>query len=338
MSGCLGVWSEGEPVVEAMEFAMRRQRYIFQPVPPVPDRHFNRLIYLGPPHGSYGHFLTQGLSRAWYALAHPDVPVVWDASRLPGGYAREILDLVGLRNEHVFLGVPLHADEVIFPFPGICVGDYVLPEFTRVIGRVEPSRVIKGKKLYISRSGIANHRANAEGLDEIVVRHGFQIYCPEEYPMRDQLAEMSSAQVVLGIEGSAMHSVLLLRDPVETSFWSLARHRRGKGVYGHIKAAKSLRYETLDFYSALCQSAHDELKLDLSALDEALAATDGLTTNLEWLAERVMNEQDPPTSFAVHLNNCQIRIGERETELLAQLLKHRSIDSDWVVKWLLGWV
>jgi hypothetical protein len=336
MFGYLGAWSDGEAAPEAMEFAMRRQRYVFQPVSPVPNRHFDRLIYLGSPHGSYGHFLTQGLSRAWYALAHPEAPVVWDAPRLSGGYMQEILDLIGLRNEAVFLDTPLHADEVIFPFPGICVGDYVLPEFAQAIGRVEPSRMIDGKKLFISRSG--ENRANAEDLDEIAARHGFQIYQPEKHSVRDQLAELSSARVVLGIEGSAMHSVLLLRDPVETSFWSLARHRGGGGVYGHIKAAKSLRYETLEFRSAPCRSARDEIKLDLAALDEALAATDGLTTNLERVAGRMMNEWNPSTSFAVHLNNCQVRIGERETELLARLLEHRSSDSDWVLKWLLEWV
>lgn len=332
--GYLGAWSEGHPVPEAMEFALRRQRYLFQPVPPTTERHFDRLIYLGSPHGQFGHFLTQGLSRAWYALEHPDVPVVWDASRLLP-FQHDVLDAIGLRNECVFLDAPLHADEVVFPFPGIGLGDYVQPEFAQVLGLIEPSRVIEGKKLFLSRAGM--DRASGDRLDDLVVRHGFTLYRPEEHPVLDQLAELSSAQVVLGVEGSALHSLLLLRDPVGTSFWSLARHRGGGGVYGHIKAAKSLRYETLDFRSAPCRSAREELHLDLDALDEALAATHGFTTNLEVLADRTMDVRDPPTPFATHLDNCQTRIGERETELLAQFVGRRSEEAGAVLQWLSRW-
>jgi len=326
--GFIGAWEAGEPVVEAMEFVLGRQRFLYHPeVPEVTERR-GSAIYLGLPHGSWGHFLTQGLSRVWYALQHPSVPVVWDASRLHP-YQERVLEILGMKNPQLFLREPMRFDEMVFPYPGIGLGDYVSADFARVIGRLRPQRVVPGKKIFLSRSGLKSARGGIEGamdveLDRLAQAHGFSIFCPEQHPVEQQLAEMSSAEVVLGVEGSAFHSLLLLADPVETAFWALSRHRGGAGVYEHIKAAKGLRYETLNFLRAPMAGARGSIDLDLDGLDAALASTGGLTRDLHLLADRVESPTSMQMSYEAHVDNCLVRLGRLERDLAEAVLRLRA--------------
>ncbi|MEE3703903.1 glycosyltransferase family 61 protein, partial [Pasteurella multocida] len=180
---------------------------------------------------------------------------------------------------------------------------------TRAVGRVEPSAQIAGKRLFISRSGLdASSSEHEVQLDQLVSRFGFSIFRPEQHTVREQLDEMSSAEVVLGMEGSAFHTPLLLRDPVLTRFWALTRHRAGTGVFEHIRRAKGLRYETLNFLGSAKLGGHrSPLNLDLEALEDALDHTDGFTRNLQHLHDRVEQPWPGQTSFENHLRHAQAR-------------------------------
>lgn len=101
--GYVGAWEREQPIPEVMEFALGRQSYLFHSRPlETIARVSGEAIYLGFPHASWGHFLTQGLSRLWFALRNPDVPVLWDAPRLLE-YQEELLKSMGVRNPQLFL-------------------------------------------------------------------------------------------------------------------------------------------------------------------------------------------------------------------------------------------
>ncbi|MBO0901202.1 glycosyltransferase family 61 protein [Cellulomonas sp. zg-ZUI22] len=328
--GFLGAWEGDEPIVEAMEFVLGRQRYHYQPTRPEPASTHGRAIYLGLPHGSWGHFLTQGLARIWYALLHPEVPVIWDAAGLEP-FQQHVLQLIGMRNPQHFLTKPMAFDEVVFPFPGISLGDYVLTSFTDMIGCVPASTTVPGKKLFISRSGLSHGRGGLEGaqdeaLDLLAERHGFEVFHPEQHSVELQLKEMSSAEVVLGVEGSALHSLLLMEDPIATRFWALSRHRGGSGVFEHIRAAKALQYETINFLRHRIGGARGSIDMDIDALDLALTATAGLTRDLHVLDDRVEHPATTQTSYGAHIANTQVGLSRLEGDLAEALLALRGRD------------
>lgn len=315
--GFLGAWSNGEPIVEAMDFVLGRQEMLFQPTAPEPTQiRSGTAIYLGRPHSSWGHFLTQGLARVWFALQHPELPVVWDSRRALPSHQQHVLDMLGVRNEQHYLTRAVGWDEIIFPFPGVCIGDFVQPGYTRSVGRVPAARRVPGKRLFLSRSGTSNFPGGDEGeLDALAERYGFSVMHPEQHSIEDQLAEISSAEVVMAVEGSSLHTPLLLRDPVETNFWALSRHRRGSGLFEHVKAAKGLNYETLNFLRSRTRSARDPIDIDLDAVDKVLRMTDGLTRNLELVEPYLERPSRSQTSFEAHLRNAQVRSGRWETDL-----------------------
>lgn len=314
--GFIGVWDHDGPVLEASDWVLGRQQYQHLPERPSATRRLPVAIYLGIPRPSWGHFLTQGLARAWYALEHPDIPVLWHAGRL-ASFQKEVLDLVGLRNEQLFVTEPTAIDELIVPLPGACIGEFVLPEFAKAVGR-HPSRPqVAGRKVFLSRSGLGDGRGSIENdgdhtLDRLFADHGFTIVRPEELSVREQLDEMTSAEIVVGLEGSALHSVLLMEDPVRTKFWALTRHRGGSGVYAHIKSAKSLSYETLNFTTRRIRTADADVALDVEALERALQSTDGFSRNLAALDQRIERPSDFQTRLMGHLHNGQVRLDGRD--------------------------
>lgn len=319
-NGLIGAWEGGNPVLEAMEYVLGRQRYQFDAppseLPPLDDR---VVIYAGSPHASWGHFLTQGLSRLWFALQRPDVPLLWDASRLEP-YQQRVLDALGITNQSLFLRHTSRFAEVLFPYPGLAIGDFVEPEFGRAIGRIRPAQVVPGKRLFVTRARLGTTRGTqnsgqAHHLESILGSYGFEAFAPEEHPLEVQLEELTSAETVIGVEGSAFHTLLLVQGQIETRFWAFTRHRAGGGVFQHIKDAKRLRYETLNFVRSASDGARGSLDLDLEALDDALRATDGLTSNLSALDPHLEQPFTHQTSFSAHLSNTQVTMTGTELDM-----------------------
>lgn len=312
--GYIGAWEDSNPVAEALDFVLGRQEMLFQPdLPEAATRHAGPVIYMGRPHSSWGHFITQGLARAWFAVRHPELPIVWDNPRELPAYQQRVLEMIGLRNQQFYLTEPSHWDEVIFPFPSVCIGDYVTSTYTESVGCVAPEEPLPGKKLFLSRSGTSNFPGGTEGqLDELVEQFGFTVFRPEQHAIEVQLEEISSAEVVLAVEGSSLHTPVLLRDPIRTQFWALSRHRRGTGLFEHIRAAKGLRYETLNFLQSRTRRARDPLDLDMSSFSEALRRTGGLEHSLELLAPYIERPSPVQTAYETHLHHTQVSSSPRE--------------------------
>lgn len=149
-------------------------------------------------------------------------------------------------------------------------------------------------------------------MEGIAASYGYESFSPEEHSLADQLEVISSSEFVLGIEGSAFHNVLLLEGDISTKFLALSRHRGGGGAFEHIKQAKGLRYETLNFLTSGRGTAHSSVNLDLEALEEAMRRTNGLASNLESIESRIERPSPIQTSYQTHLVNTQVVLTEVE--------------------------
>ncbi|MBE1515768.1 glycosyltransferase 61 family protein [Nesterenkonia halotolerans] len=325
-SGYIGAWEREAPIPEAMEFSMGRPNYFFRekPVPGTESPH-DRVIYMGFPHSSWGHFITEGLARCWYALENPDIPVVWCGKSFKPWH-REVLEIIGLANPEIILNQPTFFKEVIFPYPGLSIGDYCIPEYLGILGSFPQSDMIEGKKVFLSRSGVVDGGDEVlsvggdSRLDAIATAHGFEVIRPQELSVREQLHELSSAEHVLSIEGSALHTPILLSGTPKTRFWALARHRGGAGIYDHIKTSKGLKYETLNMLNGKTRGFREKIDFNVDLFEELMISTKGFTQNLEFAESHRLDPSTPQTSFENQIVNCQVRSsGHRAREIRAHV-------------------
>lgn len=318
-TGYIGAWVDKRPIPEALLSVLGRQYSDFLPYTSPTATVSEPVIYLGAPQSGWGHFLTQGLARIWYALDNPEVPVVWDAGSL-SGFQREVLNLLGYRNREYFLRTATRFAEVIFPQPGICIGDYVHPVFTEHVGLQVGAPVVPGKKILLSRSklgtGAAPGSPAEDPLDRLARDFGFEIVHPEAYSVREQLDILSSSAIVLGIEGSAMHTPLLLADGTQTQFFALTRHRAGSGVFEHLRQAKGLKYATLNFKKESGLSGfRGELDLDFETMRIVFELTDGLEANYVELDPYLENPSSHETPYSLLVQNFQTVMPPHEEAL-----------------------
>lgn len=318
-TGYIGAWENKQPIPEALLSVLGRQYSDFLPYVSPVGSVSTPVIYLGSPQSGWGHFLTQGLARIWYALANPHIPVVWDAHSL-SSFQQEVLDILRLKNEQIFLRSPMRFSEVVFPQPGICIGDYVDPAFAARLGRHHGKATVAGRKILLSRSMLgaqtASSHASPDPLDELATDFGFEIVHPEILSVQEQLDLLSSAEVVLGVEGSAMHTPLLLGGDLRTRFFALTRHRAGSGVFEHMRKAKGLRYSTLNFKRKTGLSGfRGELELDYEVMRTAFEATLGLEANYDSLAPYRERPSSHETSFSLLAPNFQCLMSSQEDAL-----------------------
>lgn len=72
---------------------------------------------------------------------------------------------------------------------------------------------MKGKKAWISRSRLSDvgHVIGEEEIEQTLMSTGWEIFHPQEHKFIDRLRYFNSCEEVAGWEGSAFHSLILLR-------------------------------------------------------------------------------------------------------------------------------
>lgn len=120
--------------------------------------------------------------------------------------------------------------------------------------------MITGKKTYLSRA-LAGNRvyANEAEAEEMLRGHGWNVLSPETLSVREQLREIASSEIVLGIEGSAFHTILLFRE-LRTRMYAIRRDENENFVT--IRQRRGFFYKRIDV-------GKDGL-LDIPRLEEAV--------------------------------------------------------------------
>ncbi|MEO3474416.1 glycosyltransferase 61 family protein [Roseomonas sp. CAU 1739] len=175
-------------------------------------------IYGGQLWDHFGHFLLESLSRAW-AFATLPGPVLWQRavshSRLLP-WQRDILDLLGLgAREHRVIDRPVRVARLAVPEQGLVTRRY-LHAWQEAALAAHPCRTPQpGHCVWLSRSDLPARLARVDGEAEVeaaLAADRWTILHPETMSLADQLAALEAAEVIAGFEGSAFHSLLLVRD------------------------------------------------------------------------------------------------------------------------------
>ena len=187
--------------------------------PDVTDSEAPEAIYAGTFYHHFGHFLLESLARVWYARQHPELPLVWAGSHRwesPGlrPWEREILDVLGLANPTMILNRPMRFRRLHVPDIGYRYPDRFHPEHAAFLARYDDTPQVPGERLWLSRGGVESDArdVSAGPTERRLAAAGWTVVRPESLTIHEQLEHLSRAEVVAGEEGSAFHTLILLKD------------------------------------------------------------------------------------------------------------------------------
>lgn len=180
--------------------------------------------------GHYGHTLTELLGRLW----------AWDRVKEVAPDVRCLLTLTPERQPHELVAFELDilgafgvgsADVEVFERPCrpetlysatsmFSLPDYVHPDMVRIWDRVADHLLPRAqlsshpRRIFCTRP--ADHKrscTNTAEVEDLFVRHGFEVVRPETYPLADQIALFRGAEAIGGFGGSALFTSALCDTP-----------------------------------------------------------------------------------------------------------------------------
>jgi capsular polysaccharide biosynthesis protein len=173
----------------------------------------DRVIFAGSISYSFGHFLLETLALLWICRLMPGVPIAWTGGSHFNLWQLEILDILGVGGPHLFIQFPERFNCVVLPEVGYRIHDFFGREHCNFLGAVRPADRVKGRRAWISRSRLSGvgHVLGEEEIEGSLEAEGWEIYHPQEHKVIDQLRHLSSCEDIAGWEGSAFHSLVLLK-------------------------------------------------------------------------------------------------------------------------------
>jgi len=163
----------------------------------------------------FGHFLLEGLSRAWATERHPGMPLVWATPGRASAWQEVLCTELGFADRMQFLDGPTRFSELLIPMPGYRIRDMFHPDHAAFLAKATPAiPATAPRRIWLSRQGLgAGARIGGEELLEAqLTALGWTIVVPETHSATEQLALLAGAEVIASTEGSALHLPVLLKD------------------------------------------------------------------------------------------------------------------------------
>jgi capsular polysaccharide biosynthesis protein len=161
-------------------------------------------VLLGVWLAHFGHFLTEGLARAW--VTRPDATyVIYEPESTP--WQQAVLDTLGIERVH-YVTEPTRFERLIVPSLSCNLATYFTPEIGTTYRRIRDAvPAAQEERVYLSRARFPKRRrlVNEDAVEERFKAHGFTIVHPEHLPMRDQIGLASGAAILAGTAGSNMY-------------------------------------------------------------------------------------------------------------------------------------
>lgn len=188
------------------------------------NQSFPRAIFGGYVFDHFGHFLLESLSRVWIDQTQEiddSVPLVWISGRNVAvtTWMLEICRKIGLNRQVLIIDGStgaLAAEELLVPQAGCELREWIHPAQMRRLGTTpwSPGNAERaGRKVWLSRVGMGtSHGGLAEEaeLEQVLADSGWSIVRPEELSIEEQVDVLAGASRLAGIEGSALHGLVLV--------------------------------------------------------------------------------------------------------------------------------
>ena len=209
-----GVFTSGGQLVSACLQPRSDGRHavaIDQPslVAPQPRERVQAAVFGGILFDHFGHFLLESTARLWAVSHYGDRPWIFltDGRTSAQRYQREFLDILGLGRSQVMIVADLvEVEDLIIPAPAFIYHHWASTAYLRAFRARAVPDTAGTRPIFLSRSdtSIATTIGELE-LEEVLRREAWTILAPERLSASDQVALFRSDNLIMGLQGSAMH-------------------------------------------------------------------------------------------------------------------------------------
>jgi hypothetical protein len=146
----------------------------------------------------------------------PEIPVVLFALSRGGKlstWMTDVLRVVKVANPVWVVEEPVYFDSIVVPSCGFVVHWTFLAHHAQFLANYEAG-VSDGRRVWLSRSSLGGRRmtfANETELEACLAASGWTMFVPETHSVPEQLEMLGRAEHIAGVEGSAFHSLVLLK-------------------------------------------------------------------------------------------------------------------------------
>lgn len=187
-----------------------------------------RWLFGGLFYGHFGHFLCETTSRLWALDALDGVDGILFYPKIRLTHERRMtrhlapfFDALGLGHlELLAPQTPVAPEAIAIPEPGFGIHDMIegRPEYRdfirRRLGREIPAT--GAERIYLSRAHLPAKRGSVlqeAQIEAHMAAAGYDILCPEQLPIAEQIARYKAARQVVALDGSALHLAAMVIDP-----------------------------------------------------------------------------------------------------------------------------
>lgn len=240
-------------------------------------------VFCGALLSHYGHFLLETLAFAWFVKKNKNLLLVFDFSNCNDGlldYQKQILSILNIETNILVVENPTLFKTLFIPEPGFIL-NYYCHEFHKLSLGVVKSNIKKGNYLFISRKKVTEQNkrgcTNEHEMEKLLLQYGWDVIFPESMPIHQQLEKISSAEVCLLVEGSAQHTLMLIKN-FSGSFFVIPRinNKTYQIIASYVK-----NYFILDIPKRVVEKKEfrnrDTFEVDIKALEAILVRTSNLT-------------------------------------------------------------
>jgi hypothetical protein len=165
----------------------------------------------------YGHFLMESVARLWAVLPGAQLHgrrIVF-SSMHDLGYAVDWLTAAGVQMVKLPAVGAVQFSRIAIPEPALRIAAWAAPEMRDIHLHVRHNMTIEDipqqDVLWFSRSKLEpDQTAYDELLFEWLLRDHLRVIHPETMPLAEQLAALEGARLVVGVLGSAFHTLLMV--------------------------------------------------------------------------------------------------------------------------------
>lgn len=281
-------------------------------------------IYAGPLYFHFGHFLLESLARVWYASQHPEVPIVWAGAHTWQGYELQpwqlqVLQVLSIKNPTRIIADPTRFERLHVADVGYRYDDRFHPQHAAFLARYEGPAQVAGHRLWLSRSKAGSRVGdlNAVATERRLAYAGWTVAYPEGLSIRQQLDHLARAEVVAGEEGSAFHSLILLKKVAAKKFHIFRRYGPEHGSLHTIGRARQVdqSFHTLEHERVLRAEGRVVFKLTphaseiLDILDVPVPTAPAIEPAEDALLQRALSSFEPESFLDVGATTAHVVLG-----------------------------
>lgn len=215
-------------------------------------------VFFGHMSNAFGHFLTEGLSRAWFLYRHPEIVnscMLLYQNKVKNQFLRIFEQYDGRFRQLRQLEKKTLLKKVYVPLPAFCNRSHAYTDHLILLEQVGLSTFKSSEDkglLYLSRSKLPPTKRIVKDEKEIenaILKKGGRVYFPEQDSFERQVRMINQYDTIVGPIGSAFHLNLF-----RVSNRPLTQHILTHGMMSNYRIIDKLKgFEETSHYYRVCK-------------------------------------------------------------------------------------